>query len=307
MNFNHLYYFYITGLSKNATEAAKRLRISQPSLCSQLKTLEDCLQVKLFKKDGRNRLLTDSGEEVFSFCKRMFHVSDELGEYILDKNAPPQKCLRIGVVEDIESSFISNVVDAFLSSSDEQNRLRICSYSGQDKELIDRLKLRELDIVVSSKKANDNELSTLTSVDSPIVFIASSKNRAHDSWNKFDCIKELINTQNMPFILPNKKFEFRHQIDSFMRENRINIKVALETDNISLIVRSVINEVGVAFIPLAYLDEDVRKNSLKIFNPRNHLWQHTIYLRCNAVSSLNDTNIDFAKCFNLSKASLLTK
>lgn len=298
LNYNHLYYFYVTGLSKNATEAAKRLRISQPSLCSQLKTLEEFLQVKLFKKSGRNRLLTDEGEEVFSFCCRMFHISEELGEYIHDQNEPPQKALRIGIVDDIENSYISNVVNSFLSSTNDLQRPLISSTTGRNKELIDKLKLRELDIVISSVKNNDNELTTLTSIATPIVFITSSKSLNVESWDQFKNIRDLIKTQKLPFVLPSKTLGFRQQIDSFLRENGINIKVTFETDNMSSIVRSVIDDVGVALIPYAYLDQNVSEQSLKVFNPIGHSWQHTIYLKCNSASSMNETNLNFAKCFN---------
>lgn len=298
MNYNHLYYFYITGLSKNATEAAKRLRISQPSLCSQLKTLEEFLQVKLFKKSGRNRLLTDSGEEVFSYCTRMFHISEELDEYIHDQNEPPQKALRIGIVDDIENSYISNIVNSFLSSSTELLRPQICSSTGHNKELIDKLKSKELDIVISSIMSHDNELTTLTTIASPIVFITSAKNSDIASMSSCKDIKELINAQKLPFILPSKTLEFRHQIDSYLRENGINIKVTFETDNMSSIVKSVIDEVGVALIPHAYLDQSVCEKNLKVFNPIGHEWQHKIYLKCNSASSLNETNVNFAKCFN---------
>lgn len=298
MNYNHLYYFYITGLSKNATEAAKRLRISQPSLCSQLKTLEDFLQVKLFKKSGRNRLLTDPGEEVFSFCSRMFHISEELGEYIHDQNEPTQKALRIGIVDDIDNSYISNVVNSFLSSSTELLRPQISSSTGHDEDLIGRLKSKDLDIVITSIMSNDDELTTLSTIASPVVFITSAKNSEMTIMNDCKNIKELIKAQKLPFILPSKTLEFRHQIDSYLRENGINIKVIFETDNMSSIVKSVIDEVGVALIPHAYLDQSVCDNNLKVFNPLGHEWQHKIYLKCNSASGLNETNVNFAKCFN---------
>lgn len=53
-NYNHLYYFYSTVKFGGVTLAAKHLCISQPSLSSQLKVLEESLQIKLFNKVGRN-------------------------------------------------------------------------------------------------------------------------------------------------------------------------------------------------------------------------------------------------------------
>ena len=49
-NFNHLYYFYVTAKSGGVNAAAQHLRISQPSLSSQLKVLERSLDLRLFEK-----------------------------------------------------------------------------------------------------------------------------------------------------------------------------------------------------------------------------------------------------------------
>ena len=81
-NFNHLYYFYITAKSGGVTAAAAHLRISQPSLSSQLKVLERALDVKLFQKVGRNNELTQAGSVIYGFCRRMFELSEEMGEQI---------------------------------------------------------------------------------------------------------------------------------------------------------------------------------------------------------------------------------
>jgi LysR family transcriptional activator of nhaA len=56
-NFNHLHYFYVTAKFGGVTAAAKHLRISQPSLSSQMKTLERSLDVRLFQRVGRNNQL----------------------------------------------------------------------------------------------------------------------------------------------------------------------------------------------------------------------------------------------------------
>ena len=64
-NFNHLYYFYITARSGGVNVAAKHLRISQPSLSSQLRVLERALDVRLFQKVGRQNQLTQTGSIIY--------------------------------------------------------------------------------------------------------------------------------------------------------------------------------------------------------------------------------------------------
>src|SRR3954469_24544853 len=96
-NFNHLYYFYITAKSGGINAGAKHLRISQPSLSSQLKVLERSLLVRLFQKVGRNNQLTQAGSVIYGFCRQMFEISEEMGELISKRVPSASRRIHIGV------------------------------------------------------------------------------------------------------------------------------------------------------------------------------------------------------------------
>ncbi len=85
-NYNHLFYFYVTAKLEGVTAAAKHLNTSQSSLSTQINTLEEVLDRELFRKVGRRMELTNSGKEVFNYCRRAFDIFDELFDQ-LDKQA----------------------------------------------------------------------------------------------------------------------------------------------------------------------------------------------------------------------------
>lgn len=87
-NYNHLYYFYVTAKCGGVMNAAKYLHISQPSLSSQLKCLEETIDIKLFQKVGRVNELTRAGLVVFGFCRQMFELSEEMTQVISKKFLP---------------------------------------------------------------------------------------------------------------------------------------------------------------------------------------------------------------------------
>ena len=60
MNYNYLRYFSVLAQLEHYTLAAARLEISQPSLSSAIRNLEDELGVRLFEKVGRNIKLDQS-------------------------------------------------------------------------------------------------------------------------------------------------------------------------------------------------------------------------------------------------------
>src|SRR5690349_20161883 len=100
-NYNHLYYFYVTAKLKGVTIAARELHTSQPSLSAQIKYLEGTLKRKLFRKKGRTLELTEDGKHVYSYCKRMFDVSEELSDFLRREGADPRAHFKIGVSSEL--------------------------------------------------------------------------------------------------------------------------------------------------------------------------------------------------------------
>lgn len=113
-NYNHLYYFYVTAKLGGISNAAKFLRISQPSLSSQVKVLESQLNKKLFEKHGRGLQLTPTGENTFAYCKKIFGLAEELSEALKSNSEKQQTRLNIGVSEQIERPFVADLISPIL-------------------------------------------------------------------------------------------------------------------------------------------------------------------------------------------------
>lgn len=89
INLHHLRIFYTLAKEKTTYNAAKVLRISQPSVSSQIKKFEETISISLFQKKGRNIVLTDFGVLLFNYAESLFSVERdiifEINEY---KEAP---------------------------------------------------------------------------------------------------------------------------------------------------------------------------------------------------------------------------
>ena len=116
-NFNHLYYFYVTAKSGSNTAAANHLKIAQPSLSSQLRVLEEFLDMKLFRKVGRRNELTEAGSIIYGFCRRMFDVSEEMSEFVLERVAFAARRINIGVSDQVERFFCCGGCKSFLEET----------------------------------------------------------------------------------------------------------------------------------------------------------------------------------------------
>lgn len=75
MNIQHFYYVLDLKNTKNITQTAKNLYISQPTLSQQLKLLEEELGKTLFIRNTRSLSLTEDGE---IFCAHAQKIVDEI-------------------------------------------------------------------------------------------------------------------------------------------------------------------------------------------------------------------------------------
>ncbi|MEQ8890040.1 MAG: LysR family transcriptional regulator, partial [Sandaracinaceae bacterium] len=78
LNYHHLFYFWMTVKEGTVTAAAKKLRLAQPTVSEQLKSLEESLGEQLFRRAGRRLELTEVGQVVFRYADEIFALGREM-------------------------------------------------------------------------------------------------------------------------------------------------------------------------------------------------------------------------------------
>lgn len=76
---NNLRIFIVAAETQSLTEAAKKLYVSQPAISQAIKKLEEELNVKLFIRNKRSKLLlTGVGKEILSLAYKMADLENKL-------------------------------------------------------------------------------------------------------------------------------------------------------------------------------------------------------------------------------------
>ena len=97
LHFHHLYYFWMTVRHGSVSAAAKQLRLAQPTVSSQLKSLERSLDTRLLERRGRALVPTEAGRIAFRYADDIFSLGRELVDE-LEGNGPGHvDRLRVGV------------------------------------------------------------------------------------------------------------------------------------------------------------------------------------------------------------------
>ena len=282
-NYNHLYYFYIAAKFEGVMEASKHLRISQPSLSSQLKLLEQSLGTKLFRRVGRRNTLTEAGLVVYGYSRQMFELAEELTESLKKDVPSASRRIRIGVSEEVDRSFVVEVVSLFLKKHGLAQRPKVTVVAGNEERLMDRLRFRELDAVVTEKAMIDPDLANLEYAQVPVALTCPGSWRVRNKTEQLKAgaaVKEIIGGEDAQWVMPSTKFKLRAETDQFFEKNRLKGRIVMESDVVASLVRSVVDEIGLAFLPVLYTAREIREGALQVLGPRGGYWKYRVWLVC---------------------------
>jgi len=91
--------------------AAERLGRTQSAVSLQMRRLETQLGQKLFRKNGRNLALTDAGDTVLGYARRILELNDEAVAAV--RGAAIAGAVRLGVHQDFAEAWLPAVLTRF--------------------------------------------------------------------------------------------------------------------------------------------------------------------------------------------------
>lgn len=247
INLNHLYYFYQTAKQGGVTKAAKILRISQPSLSAQLKTFEQVLEKKLFRRVGRNLDLTPDGVITLNYAKKIFEIVDDYESLWTRKTKKQDKSpFRVGVAREVERSFISSVLTKLVIKKT-TNETPVILNTGEHPTLMEQLHYDEIDALITSTPVFSERIKTYGSFSIPVVPIISPSLLSTLKYHPKHTFKKFCSINDFFFVLPTKRSKLRLETNIFIEKNVLAQDVILQSDTISAVIRSVLEGVQSIF------------------------------------------------------------
>jgi LysR family transcriptional activator of nhaA len=153
LNFHHLRYFWTVARKGGVRKAADELHVSQPSISAQLRLLEDSLGEKLFKRSGRNLVLTEMGHLVLTYADEIFSAGRELMSAV--KQRPGGRLLRlnVGMTDSISKLMGFEFLKPALRFSEPVHV--VCRMAAIE-VLVNQLQAHRLDIVLADEPASSS-------------------------------------------------------------------------------------------------------------------------------------------------------
>jgi DNA-binding transcriptional LysR family regulator len=108
MDLNRLNYFLVLAETQNLREASDMLGITPPALSKAMRLLEDEMGAKLWMRDGRRSVLTDTGKVLFKKAPRLVKELRDLRDSLHQK-VDAKRPVRIGTFEVFSTYFLTSL------------------------------------------------------------------------------------------------------------------------------------------------------------------------------------------------------
>lgn len=144
MNLSQLYYFKKLAEMQHYTKAAEALMITQPSLSGAIHSLEKELGVELFRKKGRNIVLTKYGREFYSYVSAALFELDKGIDIMQEHAGKLSGEISVGCVNSLLSGYLPSVVKDF--RDEVGSNVHVNTHMGQTDRILENVKSGTWDI-----------------------------------------------------------------------------------------------------------------------------------------------------------------
>jgi DNA-binding transcriptional LysR family regulator len=150
--------------------AAQRVGRSQSAVSQQIRKLEEQVGKQLFRKEGRSLALTEAGDVVLSYARRILDLNDEALAVV--RGIAVGGSVRFGLQTDFTETWLPKALARFKQAHPE---IQVEVSADRRAVLIDRLDKGQLDLALLFGAARRSDAQRLTAL--RMVWIGSHKQR----------------------------------------------------------------------------------------------------------------------------------
>ena len=255
MEFRNIETFVRAAELLSFSKTAEELGYSQAAITVQIRQLEEELDTKLFDRLGRHVALTAKGEGFLPYAEEILRAGDDALAFGKKKGIL-SGVLRVDVGSSISSKIMPDVVEKFYRRYPE---VELCvKTSDYIKSGLERLRRNEIDFFyLIEKKSWIADVVSIAECSEELVFVASKKS-------------PFVGRKNIPLedladkklISSNREVSYCYYLEQFFIERNIDMKPVMEISAPDVIVQILHEGIGVSFLPLFMVEDEIRDGSL---------------------------------------------
>lgn len=243
MELNELRMFEAVHRYGSFTEAANQLFVSQPTASALIKKLEQNLGTKVFVRLGGSLKLTEAGEILLSYSKRILSLVDDSRKAIVGHKALYVNKIKIGASSIPGTYYLPNLLAQYQRDSPHTEiNLKV----GTSEEIRDLILRGELDLgIIGYEYAHSkNQVNYEHLWSDPLVCILPLKH----SLAQCDSIP-LRSISHQKFIIGESGSSIRKIVEDSFRNEGVPLDIVMECKTVEGILVAVSNQLGISIIP----------------------------------------------------------
>jgi aminoethylphosphonate catabolism LysR family transcriptional regulator len=235
--FTHLRSFHAVAENRGFTAAADALHISQPTVTTQVKELEERYGVELLVRRGRRVELTETGSALFDISRRIMSLHEEAEELLLSSGRLTTGQLRVAAVGPFHAT---EMVARFLAK---YPSIKVSMLLGNSDQTLQRILDLESDVAILAHAIDDPRVYTLPFSTHEVVVFVNDEHPWHG--RESISIAELV---DQPLILRETGSTTRRAFERAAQNANVEVKPLLEIGSREGVWKAVERGLGIGVV-----------------------------------------------------------
>ncbi len=260
-NFHQLLIFHNVAQLGSFTKAAREMNISQPAVSIQVKELERAFNTVLVNRVRRGIFLTDSGEVVYGYTKRIFSLADEMRLAVRDLEGLQAGKLTIGSSSTPGEYILPLAMGIF---RERYPKIRVSLSISNTQTVVQQILSREMDVGMAGADVDIEGLSSFPYVEDEVIIVASPTHPLTRD-RRWVSLKDVA---NQPLIMREAGSATRNAATDFFKDHKMDINVAMELGSNEAVKRAAAAGLGLGLLSKFSVGPDVVAGYLSVLKVR---------------------------------------
>ncbi|WP_311419889.1 LysR family transcriptional regulator [Kingella denitrificans] len=271
MDIQHLKAFIAVACTKNLTQAAEKLFLSQPAVSAQIKALESDVGTALFVRTNNGMQLTRAGEVLLPEAEALLQHKHRLEQFAQTLSADYVHSVQLGIIHPIESRKVTALTRCIV---EQEPKTQLHIHYGMSIEILSRLLAKKIHAGFFLGHIDQRNLQVhfLEHVDYSLICPQSQLQRIRDNLPKSLNDSTWIEMSGISSSYKN--------LQQFWHRHKLNPKKQIICDYPQTIIDLAVAQQGLAMVPkhsaLEAVGQD--KDIAVLDEFEQHLPLHFIYL-----------------------------
>jgi aminoethylphosphonate catabolism LysR family transcriptional regulator len=237
MRLTQLRSFHAVATEGSFTRAAEKLHVSQPTVTTQVRQLEELYKVELFHRTGRRVRPTEIGERLLHLSRQIFSLEADAIQLLGDVGELRSGHLRVAAVG---PSHVTKMLAAF---NQRYPGVKISVSTGNSQDVLDRLLDYRADVGVLAQVFRDKRFVSVPFSEHPVLVFCSSAHR----FAKRRSIRS-VELQGERLLVRESGSTTRKALEAALKAAQVEPDVVMEVGSREIIREAVVQGLGIAAV-----------------------------------------------------------